>query len=250
MRVPDTGDVATEQIWLEKAKSREAESENRHNFGAPACPCLTPALTLTGMAEGYSTPEDAARGDIPERYARTVAVEVSPDGCAAIVLQLTNEPPAVEPYQTVCTREDGLWQSGSGGNGSGWGQAHHADTEVSYLTDWGEVPEGVVGVVLRWRDKEYRVPVSERYYLFVRWGESLENVVEYSADVVGHVHSSGVVEEIEIAPWRMAARVRSRDWLLERLTAPDSLPSIGLGEGYHRIALHEGDGSSSSEGEP
>jgi hypothetical protein len=44
--------------------------------------------------EGSATPEEAARGDIPERYARALCVAISPDGDEAIVVLDTIE----EPY--------------------------------------------------------------------------------------------------------------------------------------------------------
>ena len=51
---------------------------------------------------GYDTPEEAARGDIPPRYARALSVSVSPDGDEAIVVLGTNEEPYVYPYEVSC----------------------------------------------------------------------------------------------------------------------------------------------------
>jgi hypothetical protein len=59
--------------------------------------------------DGYDTPEQAARGDIPERYARVVRVDFSADGTRAVVLLATNEPPAIEYYGVSCALEDGRW---------------------------------------------------------------------------------------------------------------------------------------------
>ena len=57
----------------------------------------------------YDTPEEAARGDIPERYARVVRVDHSSDGTRAVVLLATNEPPVIEYYGVSCELEDGRW---------------------------------------------------------------------------------------------------------------------------------------------
>jgi hypothetical protein len=65
------------------------------------------------------TPEEAARGDIPERYARALRVEYSDDGTRATVLLATNEPPAIEYYEVHCVLENGEWMGGVGGNASG-----------------------------------------------------------------------------------------------------------------------------------
>jgi hypothetical protein len=71
------------------------------------------------METGYDTPEEAARGDIPERYAPALRVEYSEDGTQATVLLATNEPPAIEYYEVRCMCENGRWFGGVGGNASG-----------------------------------------------------------------------------------------------------------------------------------
>lgn len=67
------------------------------------------------VGDGYATPEEAARGEIPPRFARVVGVRV--DGDSATVWLLTNEAPQFEPYQVGCVRHNGLWydEFGSGG---------------------------------------------------------------------------------------------------------------------------------------
>jgi hypothetical protein len=54
--------------------------------------------------EGYDTAEEAARGDIPERYARILRIDYSPDRTRAVALLATNEPPAIEYYEVHCDR--------------------------------------------------------------------------------------------------------------------------------------------------
>ena len=63
---------------------------------------------------GYDSPEEAARGDIPERYARVVRVDYSSDRTRAVVLLATNEPPVIEYYGVSCELEEGRWFGGDG----------------------------------------------------------------------------------------------------------------------------------------
>jgi hypothetical protein len=66
--------------------------------------------------EDYATPEDVARGDIPERFVTILAVRV--EGETAHVWSLTNDQPPFEPYEDWCERNAlGRWEPthGSGG---------------------------------------------------------------------------------------------------------------------------------------
>lgn len=67
------------------------------------------------VGDGHTTPEEAARGDIPPRFARVVGLDI--DGDTATVTLLTNEAPWFEPYQVGCELHDGRWFAswGSGG---------------------------------------------------------------------------------------------------------------------------------------
>jgi hypothetical protein len=64
--------------------------------------------------KGYDTPDEAARGDIPERYARVVRVDYSSHGTRAVVILATNEPPVLEYYGVSCEVEGGRWFGGDG----------------------------------------------------------------------------------------------------------------------------------------
>ena len=66
--------------------------------------------------EAYKSPEEAARGDIPERYARVVSVLYSRDHDAAVVELETNEPPSVEAYWVTCRRQGAVWIAEGGSN--------------------------------------------------------------------------------------------------------------------------------------
>ena len=63
--------------------------------------------TLDVGEEWFDAPEQAASGDIPERYARVLAVEVRGD--QTTLWLLTNDAPPLEGYTVWCTRNDGLW---------------------------------------------------------------------------------------------------------------------------------------------
>jgi hypothetical protein len=120
--------------------------------------------------DGAATPEEAARGDIPERYARALVTEVSPDGRWAVVLLGTNEEPALYPYVETCSAEGGRWfeRSGSSFGGSGWSSLDpDASNGLYYLC--GEAPTGAVEAVVSYRDEERRVPVVSGYFIFVAW---------------------------------------------------------------------------------
>lgn len=56
---------------------------------------------------GYDTPKEAARGDIPRQFVRVLGVER--DGDTTRGSLLTNEAPRFEPYQVGCERRDGRW---------------------------------------------------------------------------------------------------------------------------------------------
>ncbi len=91
------------------------------------------------MSEGYSTPEEAARGDIPARYSTVLDLAYSPDAKHAVVLLGTNEPPYVYEYEVVCSMENDHWVGGSGGNGPA-GRRLPDDRWVE--TDWLPTDDG------------------------------------------------------------------------------------------------------------
>src|SRR5689334_16041421 len=103
--------------------------------------------------EGYSTPEEAARDIGSDPYAEVIDLRLSPSGQAAVVLLLAHG----EEYQVVCEQMEGGWFGGAGGNGYGWTNWYgESEINVGVLTLWEKVPEGVIDVVVRWRDEESR----------------------------------------------------------------------------------------------
>jgi hypothetical protein len=117
------------------------------------------------------SPEKAARGDIPPRYAEVLAVEMSPDGQHAAVLLGTNEEPVLYPYVVVCDNVEGEWVEGIGGNAPGlaWSSIGRPEEHVGVLMFTGEAPPDAQAVVIRWRDIERTVSVSHGYFLFAAW---------------------------------------------------------------------------------
>lgn len=62
--------------------------------------------------DGYATPEEAARGDIPRQFVTVVGTQI--EGDAATVWLLTNDRPPFEDYEVHCVRERGRWHADSG----------------------------------------------------------------------------------------------------------------------------------------
>ena len=128
----------------------------------------------------YDTPEEAARGDIPARFARALGVRISPSGNSALVVLATNELPTVEPYVVFCERVAGRWETGSGGNGNA-GEFSHTDGEsVRFVYD-DEAPAEASSVIVEF-EGEHSVPVDERFALFTAWnprGHEWPNVVAW-----------------------------------------------------------------------
>ena len=67
------------------------------------------------MEVGYDSPEEAARGDIPEQFATVLGVHI--EGDLARVWLLTNDRPTFEGYEEVVIRRGSKWfpDHGSGG---------------------------------------------------------------------------------------------------------------------------------------
>ena len=111
---------------------------------------------------------EAARGDIPPRYARPLVTEVSPDGQTAFVLLGTNEEPYLYPYVEICSRDGDGWAGGSGTSfwGTGW---ISIDDDNGLLFFGGDAPAGAVEAVVRYEGVEQRVPVESGFFVFVAW---------------------------------------------------------------------------------
>jgi hypothetical protein len=113
----------------------------------------------------YPTPEAAARGDVPERYAPVLTAARSPDGQHAVLLLGMNGPPIPYPWQEVCSRGAGGWVGGPGGNGSGWTctSANDDPAAVGVTTPWDEAPPAARAAVVSFAGVDHEVPVENGY---------------------------------------------------------------------------------------
>lgn len=119
----------------------------------------------------YGSPEEAARGDIPARYARAVAVSVSPEGRRACVLLLTNEEPRLYPYEVIVERDEhGRWRAGASSNliGVGW-TSTGVERDRGVLRLVAEVPPRARSATIRHGGSDHAVSVTEGWVLFAAW---------------------------------------------------------------------------------
>jgi hypothetical protein len=118
---------------------------------------------------GAETPEEAARGDIPERYAPTLFVDIDPTGGFATVLLDTNAAGDPYPYEEFCEKgRDGLWYAQGGSNGNT--VFTDPSGRFSLLTQWEEAPSGATFARIRFQGRTYECPVKRGYYRLVVWG--------------------------------------------------------------------------------
>jgi hypothetical protein len=151
-------------------------------------------------ASGFATPEEAARGDIPERYARAAGTLISPDGDNAIVFLLANEEPWVEELEVHCSRgRDGRW--GEEGSASGFGFGWYG-LELGTAPPRGvlhfayEAPEGAREAILLWRYREFRLPASNGYFFFADWDAPDDFYRSEPARIVRYVRDDGSEAEV------------------------------------------------------
>jgi hypothetical protein len=64
--------------------------------------------SLDEYGTGYDTPEEAARGDIPERFVTIVGVRWITDDNARVWM-VTNDRPTYESYEADCFRKGSRW---------------------------------------------------------------------------------------------------------------------------------------------
>jgi hypothetical protein len=176
----------------------------------------------------YAALVQVARGDIPERFARLLAVAVSPDEQHAVVLLQTNEPPAVELYEVICHREGERWCAGIGssGVGLGWASMSHASDQAresesahrGVLRFGHEAPPGATAVVVWWQNGEHTVPVAEGYFYFVAWDVPYADYGSRPPQAMRYVKADGTQVPMPVDPllerrweWMREARRRLRD---------------------------------------
>jgi hypothetical protein len=111
----------------------------------------------------FSTPEEAARGRLREKYVRVVGVAIRGD--QAVVAQVMNAdgyPAAYEVETAMCYRTGDGWEEGSSGN---------SDTtfiptgeDRCTVVWWSEAPEGATAARLSLGEQEQTVPVKDGFF--------------------------------------------------------------------------------------
>jgi hypothetical protein len=104
----------------------------------------------------FTTPEDAARGDIPEQYVRVVGVVVRGD--QAVVAQLTNDGPPFEVETAYCEREGEGWLPSASGNSTAGFLPF--DAERGTLVVWDAAPAGATAARFEYAGQEQIVQVE------------------------------------------------------------------------------------------
>jgi hypothetical protein len=157
---------------------------------------------------GKPTPEEAARGDVPQKFVRVVGVVVRGD--QAIVAQLMNDVPVYEVETAFCHREpDGLWVEGSSGNGTS-GYLPSGNGLGTVLT-WDEAPENARAARFTYRDGHQVVQV-ERGYVVAVFDDVAHDDWPFDAPrLAAWIDVAGVEQPVEqpIFPDHMRARFRA-----------------------------------------
>ena len=135
------------------------------------CSGMTPEQGELGSAiscavRTFETPEEAARGELPEEYVRVVGVAVRNE--AAVVAQVMNAdgyPHAYEVETVECFREGDGWVGGNSGNNNlVWMPTIAGRGTVVW---WGEAPAGVTAGRIRLGDQEQTVGVEDGFVFVV-----------------------------------------------------------------------------------
>lgn len=111
----------------------------------------------------FSTPEEAARGNLREEYVRVVGVAVRGD--QAVVAQVMNAdgyPSAYEVETCMCSRTKAGWEGGSSSNGN-MTFIPTGDNRCTVVW-WDEAPVGVSVVRIRLGDEEQEVCVRDGFF--------------------------------------------------------------------------------------
>jgi len=141
------------------------------------------AVLFDLMSQGSATPELAARGDIPDPHARTLAVQIAPDGQHALILLDIASGADVYEYQVLCERVGDGWVESISGNGPGWSSTIYGDDtqpNCGVLTAWGPAPADAEVAIFSYAGGEYAQPVTNGYYLFAAW-DAPDDSIEVAA---------------------------------------------------------------------
>jgi hypothetical protein len=132
-----------------------------------------PTSAISSPVRTFETPEEAARGQLPEEYVRAVGVAVR--GEKAVVAQVMNAdgyPHAYEVETVECFREGDGWVGGNSGNNDlVWMPTSAGPGTVVW---WGEAPAGATAGRIRLGDQEQTVGVEDGFVFAV-----FDNVQEH-----------------------------------------------------------------------
>lgn len=149
---------------------------------------------------GYSTPEEAARGDIPQSHAKVLGVAHSPSGKHAIVLVEVSEHPPSERFEMACVRRRSRWMpmAGSSRPGETWFE------NEKVTTSWDEAPAGPRSLSADWLRIRFRERVGRRLLTHrlgrwitrarTSWSES------FTLEAIGGSYAANIVERGGLAP--------------------------------------------------
>jgi hypothetical protein len=205
---------------------------------------------------GYATPEEAARGDTPERFVRLIGTVVRGDH--AIVAQRMNDRPMYEVDTAFCERgADGLWVEESSGNSLG-GFLPTGQGRATVLAWEDDAPEWAVAARYACGELATVVPVVDECVFCVFDDVEVDEGDWFgaSADLVAWIRADG--SEAPSGRHRESPEQRARmRSLLEKMAQPGGLDSddpllCGLGGGVIRFSepFVEEDVESQDPGEP
>jgi hypothetical protein len=151
------------------------------------------SYTLCQLTEDIrSTPEEAARGDIPARFVQVVGVVVRGD--TAVLAQLTNDAPPYEVETAYCHREGDGWVEGSSGNStSGYLPTGEG---IGTVVVWDEAPATAVSARFEYNGREQVVPVERGCALAVFDDVKEEDAYVGGPSLVAWIDAGGAEQEL------------------------------------------------------
>jgi hypothetical protein len=156
-----------------------------------------------------STPEEAARGDIPAQFVHVIGVVVRGD--AAVVAQLTNDVPPYEVETAYCHREGEGWVGGSSGNStSGYLPTGEG---IGTVVVWDEAPATAVSARFEYDGREQVVPVERGCALAVFDDVKEEDAFVGSPSLVAWIDAGGAEQELPRYDPPESVRAKLRKYL-------------------------------------
>jgi hypothetical protein len=126
---------------------------------------------MLGSVTPSSTPEEAARGDIPSQFVRVIGVVIRGD--IAVVAQLTNDVPPFELEMAYCHRDGDGWETGT--SGSGTSAYIPTGDRVGTVVVWGEAPADASAARFEYEGREQVVVFVENGCALAVFDDVTEN---------------------------------------------------------------------------